>query len=122
VRVCLEWQRIGLAAPPEVEAETEEYCEEQDILAGFITDKCVEGPNCSVNSDPLYIAYKDWYQLNGEKQEAQNKSAVALRERGYTKVRTKKARVWQGIALRDGEDPSPGDGPVTTRHRRIGHR
>jgi putative DNA primase/helicase len=58
VRGCLEWQRKGLAAPAEVEASTSEHQAEQDVLAAFIYDRCVEGPGLTVKSDPLYVAYK----------------------------------------------------------------
>jgi putative DNA primase/helicase len=60
VRRCLEWQRKGLASPAEVEASTDEYQVEQDVLAGFTLDRYVEGPELSVKSGPLCVAYKKW--------------------------------------------------------------
>lgn len=106
VQGTLDWQRYGLAAPPEVELETEEYREEQDVLAGFIADRCVEGPKLTVKSDPLYIAYKDWCQLNGA-QQAQKAFSIRLKERGYVKARKKSGVVWSGIGLRSDDDPTP---------------
>ena len=112
VQGALAWQVRGLDPPAEVAAETEEYREEHDVLAGFISDKCVEGPECTAKSDALYVAYKEWCDLNGERQEAQNKFAIRLKERGYEKSRNKHGRIWKGIGLR-GTDPTPGDGPDT---------
>jgi len=82
VQGALDWQRYGLAPPPEVDAETSEYQQEQDVLAGFIADKCVEGPDKSVKSDPLYVAYKEWCDLNGEYQQSQKQFTIKLRSMG----------------------------------------
>ena len=63
-----------------------------------------------MKSNPLYIAYKEWCDLNGERQEPQNKFAIRLKEMGYDKKRRKYGVVWTGIGLRGDEDPTPGDG------------
>jgi len=111
VKGALEWQLKGLAPPAKVEAETDEYREEQDVRAGFLADKCFIGEERTVRSDPLYVAYKDWCDLNGQTREAQNKFAVRLRERGFSKRRMKRGIVWDGLALRDDSDPTPGVPP-----------
>jgi putative DNA primase/helicase len=110
---ALDYQQRGLAAPPEVELETEEYRAEQDVLASFIADRCVEGPGLTVKSDPLYVAYKEWCQLNGEIQEAQNKFIIRLKEHGYEKSRNKHGKIWKGIGLRHDGDPAPDADPGT---------
>ena len=106
---CLDWQREGLAEPSEVTLQTEEYQKEQDILANFIYDACVEGPELIVKSERLYIAYKEWCERAGEFKLTQTKFSTRLKERGYEKKRQKFGMVWLGLALK-GDDPGPGEG------------
>jgi putative DNA primase/helicase len=53
-----------------------------DILAPFIEDSCVLGPECEVKSKDLYDAYKKWCEANGEKDSSQKKLTSLLLERG----------------------------------------
>ena len=117
VQGALAWQREGLAEPTEVTFQTEEYQRDQDVLAHFIFDACVEGPELSVKSDSLYNRYKDWCDRAGEFKLTQTKFGTRLKERGYEKKRTKQGVVWFGIALKsddtppgEGLDPTPGVG------------
>ena len=116
VQGVLEWQRDGLAEPREVTAETDEYQRDQDVLASFIYDACVEGPELYVKSERLYVAYKHWCELNGEFQQSQKVFSIRLKERGYPKVRKTGGMVWEGIGLRDGGGGGPGVGTDPTSH------
>jgi phage/plasmid-associated DNA primase len=109
VQGCLDWQREGLAEPEEVTFQTEEYQRDQDVLAHFIFDDCVEGPELSVKSERLYVRYKDWCDRAGEFKLTQTKFSTRLKERGYEKKRTGHGVIWYGIALK-GDGPSPGEG------------
>ncbi len=114
VQGALEWRRDGLAEPREVTAETDEYQRDQDVLASFIYDACVEGPELSAKSERLYRAYKDWCELNGEFQQSQKVFSIRLKERGYPKVRKTGGMVWEGIGLREGGGGGPGVGTDPT--------
>jgi phage/plasmid-associated DNA primase len=87
---------------------------EQDVLASFIYDECVEGPNVSVKSEPLYRAYKERCELNGEFQQSQKMFSIRLKERGYPKVRKTGGMVWEGIGLRGDGGGGPGVGTDPT--------
>jgi putative DNA primase/helicase len=57
---CREWQRGGLRAPDAVKMATGKYQRESDLLADFITERCVveKGRQCLASS--LYAEYRAW--------------------------------------------------------------
>ena len=82
VEGCLKWQREGLGLPKAVKLANQEYRSEMDILAPFIEDCCVLGPEYQVKSKDLYEAYKGWCGENGEKDVSQKTFTSRLLERG----------------------------------------
>jgi putative DNA primase/helicase len=100
VRGCLDWRERGLGAPDAVKAATASYREEMDAFGGFLDETCVVHEAASVTAKELYTAYQTWCEANGERARSQKALAMALRERGFTAVRTKKARGWAGLGLR----------------------
>lgn len=98
VRGCLEWQRNGLAEPPEVMAATQEYRISQDVLARFLEECCIIGRSGRERASTLYGAYKQWAEKAGENAVSQRRFGEAVSERGF---RREKAGVywWTGLAL-----------------------
>jgi P4 family phage/plasmid primase-like protien len=96
---CLAWQRDGLGLPDAVEKATKEYREEQDVLATFITERCVEHPTAEVETHALYVAYSEWCKASGEEPLTKRWLGPRLRERGYTPTHSMKTRGWKGIGL-----------------------
>lgn len=108
VEGCLEWQREGLKPPPAVLSATEEYRQEMDTLATFISERCEEGPNLSVQAKPLYEAYVKWCEENGERYDTNKSLSKQLIERRYEKDKDGRGLVrYYGLALRS-EDDDPG--------------
>lgn len=107
VRGCLEWQREGLGEPDEVRAATEGYRSAMDVLAAFITDRCVVLPNASAGATPLYNAYREWCEESGQAPNNRMRFGLALGERGFISERDAKTRrkVWLGIGLYAPEGP-----------------
>lgn len=100
VRGCLAWQRDGLQAPEEVQAATQIYRAEMDMLAGFIEDRCTTSTGARVPSKALYKAYTDWCEESGERPETQRRLAQRLSERGYvSRKSTGGMMTWFGIGL-----------------------
>jgi phage/plasmid-associated DNA primase len=63
---CLEWQRIGLAPPPAVQAATAEYLDAEDTVQLWIDECCEVGrQHWTVFSD-LYESWSKWAEVNGE--------------------------------------------------------
>lgn len=104
---CLKWQRNGLDVPQEVEAATEDYREEMDILGGFLRDSCVLEPGHSVRAKDLYQKYTDWCESNGESAVKQRTFGRKLKERGLKNKKSTGGFVWWfGIGIVDEVDDS----------------
>jgi len=84
VRGCLEWQKIGLAAPEKIKRATEAYQTEMDLIAGYLAERCVVNSLASVTAGALYADYKVWAEESGEKPISQRSFSGRLKERGYT--------------------------------------
>lgn len=91
---CLKWQREGLEPPEEVQAATEGYREEQDLIGGFLREACRENEEGLVRASELYAAFTD---LHGPKVLTQQAFGKAMTERGYDRV--KKRDGWYYLSL-----------------------
>jgi len=105
VRGCLDYQREGLGEPKEVQAATEGYRVDMDVLAAFIEDRCVVHERARVGATPLYEAYKAWCEESGESRLTQTKFGRQLKERGFRNEKVQRV-TWYGIGLRD-DRPDP---------------
>ena len=108
----LRWMVAGLAdwqadhhwiAEP-VQAATDAYRAEQDILAGFLGRRCVLHPHATVSVDELHEAYMiDLMEFGDEGIERLTKVAFGkrLKSRNLTQGRDASGarRVWRGIGL-----------------------
>jgi phage/plasmid-associated DNA primase len=109
VRGAVEWGREGLAEPSAVTSQTDEYQKEMDVLGNFIDEVCLVGPDYTAKADPLYVAFKEWAERNGEYKMPQKDFAKRLKERGFERRRMRHGYVWDGIGLRfDGGAPTEG--------------
>lgn len=54
------WRTAGLSLPPAVEAATEAYRAESDMLRAFLSQECEVGEGFEVDSGQLFEAFKDW--------------------------------------------------------------
>jgi putative DNA primase/helicase len=102
VRGCLEWQKRGLEPVPEcVKFATQEYQQESDVLAGFISDRCIEHPKATIKASELYSTYKQWAETEGMGQrEVLSSTAFGrrMRER-FSKERKSGMVYYHGIGL-----------------------
>ena len=109
VRGCLDWQRQGLNPPRAITAAGQEYRQEQDVLGGFIAERCVVREGVSAPSSALYREYQSWSQENGHGQLSQTSFGIKLRERGFVNVKSGTI-TWQKIGVRaDHFGPDDGD-------------
>jgi putative DNA primase/helicase len=128
VRGCLRWQREGLGEPEEVTQATNEYKEEMDTLAAFLSERCVIEAGASEGATDLFDAYKEWCTDTNETAGTQKVFGGKLGERGFEKKRSKAGMVYQGIRLMrselisggcrvNGGEPKPGiDGHASHSH------
>jgi putative DNA primase/helicase len=97
---CRQWRTAGLGEPEEVRAATESYRGEQDILAPFLADRCVQDADASVRTSDLYGGFKAWAEGAGEKVVSQRTLGAWLRERGFQSEHTKAGNVWRGLRVK----------------------
>ena len=108
VQGCLEWQKHGLKPPKKVQAATEEYRAEMDVLAEWIAECCVVTDRAKALSSALYASYKQWCEATGEIYVKQKTFSTRLQERGFERKRTMHGSLFLRIGLR------ADDGIVTT--------
>ena len=108
VQGCLDWQRGGLAPPPQVLAATKDYRLSQDLLASFFEQQCILEPAGKASAEELYQSYRRWCEGVGLKPKSQHRFGAALADRGLTKFKhAESRRVWyKGVRLVDDEADS----------------
>jgi putative DNA primase/helicase len=107
VEGCLAWQQEGLEPPAAVNRATRDYRAEMDVIAAFLQDCCVLGPEREVLAGDLYAEYTDWCTQMGESPVSQKALSTTLRERDYTPGRRSSGRIWRGIALKEETTETP---------------
>jgi putative DNA primase/helicase len=103
VKGGLAWQQEGLEPPLAVKEATGRYRAEMDTVAQFILERCITGPDEQVSTGDLYAEYAGWCAQVGEQALSPKAFAGVLREQGFTPSRTKKERLWRGLALHQEE-------------------
>jgi len=107
VRGCLDWQRNGMNPPSEVLVATDDYREEADELAEFISAKCITGDVDTFRAErgELFGSYTSWAKSSNERrpmERAQFYEAIRRRDgirEDRWKVSGVAVRGFQGIGL-----------------------
>jgi putative DNA primase/helicase len=97
---CLEWQRIGLAAPAIVRDATDEYIKSQNVVSNWIEERCDIGYGLRALSNDLYANFKAWAHNAGEESLKQGDFNKALEDMKYSSKKTNVGRTWEGLKLR----------------------
>jgi putative DNA primase/helicase len=107
VRGCLEWQAGGLNEPSAVAEATADYRAEMDILADFLSERCLVDPSVRVKAGELYRVYGEWCKDTGSHTVSMNKFGRLMTERGFLAEKSNSVAWRLGIGVRDhGRDPS----------------
>lgn len=64
VEGCLEYMRDGLQTPAKSIAATAAFQKDEDVLADFIEDCCVLGPDFVADASAVYKKFTEWHQEN----------------------------------------------------------
>ncbi len=80
---CRLWLEQGLGEAEAVRTATESYRRESDVLAEFITARCVVGKLHSELAGDLYKAYERWCEENGEEPFSNTLFGKMLTERDF---------------------------------------
>jgi putative DNA primase/helicase len=108
-----EYHEDGLGIPKEVRTATAEYRGEMDVLQAFLNERCVtRGAGLRIRALDLFVAFKAWCDLNGERfTPSQRQFNRLLEERNTFRKRTGTGGYdyWEGLALKDEEHEAPVD-------------
>jgi putative DNA primase/helicase len=97
----MDWQKQALNPPESVKSATSEYLSSEEVLGRWMDENAVLGPAYFSSSSALYEDWRHWCDANREYVGTQKQFSQRLEQRGeLTKVRTEKARGFQGIALK----------------------
>lgn len=95
------WREQGLKSPERIEAATEGYRSEMDILGEFLRDECEIGPSAFVSNTTLYSRYVEWAKANGLIPKSHKWLSRALMDKQYTQENGRAGRCWRGLTVRD---------------------
>jgi putative DNA primase/helicase len=109
----LNWMLAGLrryyaagtlAKPPELVANTNAYRAQQDILKGFIPERCVTGGEERCLRTDLHSEYTAWCTKYSEETLQPKDFYQALREHNFEEKRGKYGRYFVGIRLKNSRE------------------
>ena len=106
VRGCAAWQREGLNPPPVITAASEEYRQESDQVAQFLTERCDEDSDGTCRASDLHRAYQAWGQRHGVATDdllTSTKFGLQVSER-FKKTHMRDGNVYQGVRLKESCD------------------
>jgi len=90
-------------------AATNEYRQEQDVLATFLAECTVTDPNVRDTARSLYGAFEVWCKTAGEQPMSQRSFGMRLKEKGFTREKSKREVFWIGLQVASAVD----DGRLT---------
>lgn len=97
---ALEWQRRGLDVPATVAAASEEYMDDEDTLAQFLTDETVIDTQAFVTTSDLHQRFTFWCDRQGLTVWTLRTLHKELKTRGYPEKRRNHGRGFLGLRLR----------------------
>jgi putative DNA primase/helicase len=112
IRYFALWKKKGLnPIPKEVQDAINEYRDDSDVFAEFISEKLIISPEGEVHRNSLYEAYSNWTRANGHKAMSNKTFTTRLRGRAIaTEKKTGGQRRWSGISLVEEQCNFPDDG------------
>jgi putative DNA primase/helicase len=99
VEGCLQWQRVGLAAPAAVTAATAAYLEAEDAIAAWLDECCRRDPQAWERTSALFSSWSAWAAKAGEHVGSQRRFGERLEAHGITPYRRMDGRGFAGLRL-----------------------
>lgn len=96
---CLKWQRDGLGISETIRCATEGYRADEDVIAQFIMDCCVQSPEIWTSAKELYLVYMKWAEEQGLRYFSQKRFGAALTERNFDRFISNGVK-YRGIGLK----------------------
>ena len=105
IKGCLEWQKLGLAPPPDVVAAVDQYFARQDALARWIEECCDQWPDYRTQPKDLLQSYNGWADRNFEKRLSYNTLHDALKRKNFDQSTLHGTNYVHGIAVKPRQKP-----------------
>ena len=93
---CLEWQRVGLAPPAEVQNAVEDYKAAEDVFGEWLQDCCDLGAQYRASASELlnsFVGFSNWRAISTQR------FGKMLRDGGFAKVKSHGAIFWEGLQV-----------------------
>jgi len=97
---CLEWQRLGLAAPSLVRSATDDYFESEDAIGAWIEDRCDRRLDSWELTKKLFASWKEWTETAGERTGTCKRFVQTLESHGFRSQRRHNGRGIQGLSVK----------------------
>jgi len=94
-----EYAAHGLAVPPVIQEETDEYARQSDIVGQFLEERCSVQPDAWSPSAELYNAFWNWCIEGGMKPWTRGRLRDDLERRGFAGKKRNGQRGHLGVAL-----------------------
>lgn len=107
VQGALEYQRVGLSPPPEIEAARDEYKKDMDLLAEWLEESCEVGRDLAASNNELWASWKLFAEARGELRFISNARTLNKKLEARTYVKRIKnefgirGRGLRGVAVKD---------------------
>lgn len=100
---ALAYLELGLDPPEAVRSATAGYREDQDVLAPFLSERCIEAEEATVRAGELYGAYCIWsdYQKLGKDERLSRTLFGRKMSERFTKGKDNKGAYYNGIGLEE---------------------
>ena len=99
---CLNWQKCGLARPPEIERQVEAYRSDMDLIQQWLDEACIIEASGNTRAALVYASYRHWASDNGHRSTSNQKFAQKLKDRGFNKGHDRNGAFYQGLTIRQG--------------------
>ena len=113
---AVNWHSSGLTLPESIEQATKEYLADEDVIGEWIVERCEQRVGAEMSRPHAHKNYKDWCQQKDVRAWSSKSFAAALEKRGYGKRRTNSDRFITGLALKQVEPRSGGQGEPPAWH------
>lgn len=102
VEGCAEWQRRGLGTAKQIDAATDAYRAESDLVALFVAERCEMGGSGEIPASMLLAEFSQWVKDAHGERVAMNQTLFgrSLDRLGLDKRKTGGKVVYRGIAWR----------------------
>jgi putative DNA primase/helicase len=93
-------ERGRFEIPEAVQSATDNFRENNDIVAVFIEECCETDPEASESGATLYAAYKEWCEESGHHPLGKVTVAEEWKRLGFHKYKSKGKARWRGVSVR----------------------